>query len=737
MPQAFYVLFGAAFTVAVSVALGRLILRHAGAPLDRMEEPAVAFVTGSACLSAIVFALAAVRVVYKGVFLAVGVAILLAAWRRRLHRRIGAPAVPLPRFWRVLCWLVFAVFGSLCFLHAMAPEMSPDGSAYHLGLVSRYYREHGFRIITTNMYANLSQGVELLFLFAYAFGRHSSAALVHFAFLAALPVAMMGYARRFGFPVAGAAGALLVFASPVVGIDGSSAYNDVAVSAILFVLYYLLQIWDRSRLPGLLVPIGLLAGFAYAAKYTAFLAVPYALGFVGWKLIRGRQRWFGPLVRVALLAGLMMAPWMTKNWIALRNPVSPFFNQTFPNPFVHVSFEQEYGQHMRNYPGLKSRWEIPLEVTTRGNVLCGLLGPVFLLSPVALLALRFPHGRRLLLAGLFFGITYLANIGTRFLIPPLPYLALAMALSLSNARGMTGLLVLVHAISAWPPVLSRYCDQYAWRLDRYFMRQALRLETEDGFLQRRWPPYAVARMIEKHVAPGGKVLTYNQTGEAYTSREVLVVYQAASNGVLGEILWMPLIAEYPPTRRLEFRFPAQELRKVRAVQTAAGAPDHWSIAEFRVFDGGRELPREAGWRLTAQPNPWEVQLAFDNSPVTRWKCWHPLQAGMFVEVDFGAPARVDRVALDSSRDQYKTRLRLEGADASGAWRTLATDPVETELARPLGLRRATALELKFRGASYLLVHESDFGAEDYRARSEEWGFTELGESWGFRLYRID
>ena len=131
--------------------------------------------------------------------------------------------------------------------NAMAPEVSPDGAGYHLGLVARYLREHGFVRITDNLYAAMPAGVEMLFLFAFAFGRHSAAALVHFAFLLALVWQVFSYGRRRGFPVAGASAALLVFASPVVGIDGTSAYNDVAVAAIAFTLFHLLQIWDEER----------------------------------------------------------------------------------------------------------------------------------------------------------------------------------------------------------------------------------------------------------------------------------------------------------------------------------------------------------------------------------------------------------------------------------------------------------------------------------------------------------
>ena len=97
--------------------------------------------------------------------------------------------------------LLLAVGGAyfvLYFFNALAPEISPDGSTYHLGLVARYLREHGFHRITNDLYASFSQGIEMLFLFAFAFGRHSAAAMVHFSYLLALAAMVVLYARRFG-----------------------------------------------------------------------------------------------------------------------------------------------------------------------------------------------------------------------------------------------------------------------------------------------------------------------------------------------------------------------------------------------------------------------------------------------------------------------------------------------------------------------------------------------------------
>jgi hypothetical protein len=738
MPQAVYILFGVAYTVVVATALGKLLLRGLKLRFYRQEEHLLAFFAGAPLLSTLVFLLGALHVARKGVFLWAGIAVLALAWRRGVYRAQGEPFPELDPFWKRLFATLFTIFAVLYVSNAMAPEISPDGTSYHLGLVARYLREHGFRPITTNLYANLSQGVEMLFLFAFAFGRHSAAALVHCAFLLALPLTMLCYALRFGVPVAGVCAALLVFLSPVVGIDGSSAYIDVAVAAIAFALFYLLQIWDRQRDSAMFVPIGLIAGFGYAAKYTAVLGIPYAVAVICWSLRHKRAAWRRPMLVVSLCAGAMMLPWLVKNWVWLGNPVSPFFNSLFPNPYVTPGFEQDYTAYLRHYD-LASPWRIPLEVTV-GGTLSGAAGPLFLLTPVALLALSLPLGRRLWLAALVFGIPFLANIGTRFLIPTLPFLALAMTLVILRmsrvGKYACAALVIAHAVVSWPDVMARYTPIQNWRLVKVTWREALRIKPEDGFLHSNLPGYDIARIIERVVPPDAKVLVLSPIPEAYTTRQILVGYQSASNRVLQEILWTPLIPERAPTWLLRFRFPSQELRCLRVIQTARGEPDYWSVSELRLFQGGRELPRLPAWRLRAHPNPWYVQLAFDNSPVTRWSSQQTLFPGMFLEVDFGRSQPVDSALLACSHDQYKIRLRLEGQDAAGVWKPLAAAPEPGEQPSLLGLRRTAIEELKARGILYLVIAGSDYYEDDFRKNPNRWGIREIAESNAYRLYRL-
>ena len=82
-----------------------------------------------------------------------------------------------------------------------------------------------------------------------------------------------------------------------------------------------------------------------------------------------------PVLVVSLIAVSCIVPWMVKNWIEVANPVSPLANRLFPNPYVHISFEDGWRSHLSNYD-LTSRWQIPLQVTVQGDHVEGFLGPL-------------------------------------------------------------------------------------------------------------------------------------------------------------------------------------------------------------------------------------------------------------------------------------------------------------------------------------------------------------------------
>jgi 4-amino-4-deoxy-L-arabinose transferase-like glycosyltransferase len=731
------VLFGAAWCLATAWALGALLLQRLRLNLYREERPLFAFLGGSAVLSLFTFALAAAQALYAAAFLATGAAALFLAWRNRVWRSDAPPLPPLPRFWRFAFPLLYAPFALLALIHALAPERSPDGSSYHLGIIARYYHHHGFERITTHMYANLSQGLEMLFLHAWAFGRHSAAALVHSAFLLALPLLLLNYGRRTGHPAAGAAAGLFFLLSPVAAVDGASAYNDVAVAACLFAIFYLLEAARSGVTAGLAALAGLLAGFCYALKYTAFLAVPFA--FFGLSLaLRGRKK-LKPLAIFTLCALLMIAPWVLRNAVWFGNPFSPLLNRWFPNPYVTVSFERDYAAYMRKYVGLESYRQLPLELTVKGGLLGGFLGPLFLLAPLALFALRSSTGRRALFAAALFALPYAANVGTRFLIPPLPFLALALALA-PPARWRTAVLAAAlagHAAASWPSLASRYCVPYAWRISEIPWRAALRMPGTDEWLRQVMPSYATVEMIERATPPDAVVFAFTPLPESYTSRQIRIGYQSAEGERLLDALHVALTPDFQPVLRHQWRFEPGTFDALRITQTApAGPPDLWSAFEIHVLGPAGRLPRDPRWTLRAHPWPWSIQLAFDNDPVTRWRSWEPIRPGMFIEIGLGREESVSGLQMDHAHDQYAAAFLLEGRGAPGRWTALGA-PVRSELPPPLGLRRAAVEELKRAGVTHLLVTPRDYRAADYAENAALWGLAEAGETGGARLFRLE
>lgn len=707
------VLFGAGFTIAVCGALGELCF---GKTLKQWPER---FITGAALLSLLIFVLGTVQLAYPAVFLGLGAGVLLI-WLKRvdLHR----PKVPSAS---KLLMLAFGAYFLLYFFNAMAPEASPDGAAYHLGLVARWLREHGFHPATRDMYASLSEGMEMLFLFAFAFGKHSAAAVVHFAFLPALVWQMAIYARRNAFPVLGACAALLVFATPVVGKDATSAYNDVGLACVEFSLFAAVQNWDEECNDQLLIPIGLLAGFGYAIKYTGAVGIVYAAGYVLWRARQAR-----PVAMVIAASAVMVLPWVVRDWIWVGNPVAPFFNHQFPNPYVTTWFENDYRQYFKLYD-LPSRWAIPWAAAVKGQ-LAGVVGPVFLLAPISLLALRRREGRRLLFAAGVFGSTYFSNIGARFLIPPLPFLALAMMLGIANRAAATGL-AMVHAVVSWPALIPRYAEDWTWRIHNVPVAYALRLRPEADYLHANLPQYGIDRLLDRATEPGATVLTYQAIPEAYTSRKVLVEYESESNHTAALTLWTGFLPEWSPTWRAGFSFPRQMLRGIRMVQTADGK-SQWRVHELRAFDGSMELSR-SGWKAVANPFPWGSEKMLDGNPVTFWECGDALRAGNYVEAEFAAPAEMNSVVIETSPNQPGLRLELYGETGGGEWKRLASEPDVFTAAVP-DLRRGAVEDLKRRGIGYVLLFDKDRAAAAVRESGAAAGMVAIGESDGARLYRL-
>ena len=118
----------------------------------------------------------------------------------------------------------------------------------------------------------------------------------------------------------------------------------------------------------------------------------------------------------------MIAPWMIKDWIYVHNPVAPFANEYFPESVRARLDRAEWAQWLRRYD-MANLWTLPMEVTdsTAGRRRAS-SDWCFCWPRSALLALAISRGPAATGAGLLMLATYFGNIGTRFLIPCVPFL---------------------------------------------------------------------------------------------------------------------------------------------------------------------------------------------------------------------------------------------------------------------------------------------------------------------------
>jgi Dolichyl-phosphate-mannose-protein mannosyltransferase len=790
MSGVFSPILGALVTVLAAVALGKIAFEKLGIALRGRERYALAFVTGSACLSLAIVLLATLHLARKGVFFAMAALLVAFAWRLtpravlslaiRLRRLIAdvllalagalvalagrlepsaARSLPVPesnltaddfraaaarerlrtygiRPWLVGLLLVLTIPFAVRYLaYAWAPEVSPDGTTYHLGNVFRFWANHGFTPIR-DMYGAMPEGLEMLFLMAFSIGRHSAAALVHLSFLICLPVLIVSYSLRFGFPKAGFLAAVLVFASPIMGKDASEAYNDVALATVSFGVFYAIELWIAERKGQFLIVAGVLAGFCFDIKYTGFVAAVYAFAQLLPRSIRERRFQWRTALLFAAPCVLMVAPWLVKNAVYMHNPLAPFFNSVFPNPYNSPKFEHEYSQAMAAYAGTTNVRDLAFKYTVTGTAVSGFFGPVFLLAPLGVFLLRLPNGRRLLLATLLFGLPVVFNTGTRFLIPAAPCVALAIGMAVADTKFAIPALMILHGVASWPDIADTYCDRYAPRIDEFPIDAAVNSKAALEYLhQKMGSSWDMSQILDKRMPPGGRIFCYQCPAQAYTLRDVSGYYESLEGRALSDMLWTPMETGRQPLKRITLSFAPLAATRLRVTLPQSRPDEAWSVAEMRVVREGREIPRSPHWKISASPDPWEAPFAFDNNPVSRWSAEQFGAKDAFLEVAFDAPSTVDSIFLDcpeSASEQVSLQAATSGGfvPVNAAVRSVKIEP-------PSGMRRAAVKMLERYGFEYLMISDSGYYADDYKKYAKFWGIRGVAQAGDTTLYHLE
>jgi hypothetical protein len=703
-------LVGAALTLLTAYATGALACRH-------WKLPAVVrFGIGAAAESVLVYLL---LLCHLGKFLPVLFAAIPALFFIRPARFSEPAAEPMDRVTRWIVLPILAVFGGYYLVHALAPEIQPDAITYHLGLTAEYVRLGHFpqRI---GFYEILPQGLEMLFAVAYSIGGDSAAKLVHYAFLAATIPLIVLTARRLRLTDAqGYVAATLYFAAPVAGISGTCAYNDAALVFFTLMAFYLL-------LSEHFLLAGIAAGFCYAIKLTG-LAVP-VLGLLYVLWAKRGDRWRFPLGALATIA-----PWMLRALILTHDPLAPLFNAWFPNLYFNAETEHQLAHALSLYPNF--RWPTALWTWAFTGAAQGVVGPLILAAPLALLAWRKPGGRLLLAASALLLVPAAFNVGTRFLMPALPFLALALAIAIPRPAFL-GLAVLQAAL-CFPPVIARIEQPNAWALDGFPWRAALRLESEPDYLKSATSAYVVARYIEDHTTAQDRILALNSVSTEFTTRDVLEFWH--SNRALRYTAALQAALAQPTVVSTRAAWPAQVLSAVRFVSTE-DREGEWSIFEARLYSPGGFLYNSPQWNLSASDNLPDAPMAFDGNAVTFWTSRTPQRRGMYLEADFNHPQLLDSARFLIAANGPQPGFAIEGRLAGSRQWQLLSDRFAGRVTQPRDLRRDAVHALKLAGFTAISVEASDGGlgtiGQDMLAHPARWGVKEIGEYGNFHLLRI-
>jgi hypothetical protein len=506
------ILAGGSFTVAAAIAAGCLIAPRTSLPL------AIRFTTGAALLSTDLFVLLALNAGYTSVFVALGLALIALALFRR-----PVAGIPVPELHPALTWFFRAILGTAVvfyFIYAIAPEIEPDAIGYHLGLVQGYLRTHSLSH-HVSFYEILPQGVDLLYAPAFAIGSRSAPKLVHFAFLLSIVPLIRHMGKEMGVSAAAAAtGGALLFLSPVAAIVGTSGYTDLALVASTVALCYLLARWQRESDSALLLLAGLNAGFSYAIKPTFGYV---ALAALGWVCFRSNARIKSSLV-FAAGAAIPAFPWLLRASLMTGNPIAPMLNAWFPHDGLDASVDRDLLTYYSPF-STTFHWRSMLPDYTVSGGHEALLGPAFLLLPLALFAARTKPGRKLLAYSLFLTIPFFTNTGTRFLMPAAAPAAIAIASVLPVPAAAA--LVLIQAVGNLRPVTLALTSRYVRILPELPLRAALRIEPERDYVLRKVPAVWNDIVIHDSTPPGAKIFSFAPVVEGWLDRNALIFWQSA------------------------------------------------------------------------------------------------------------------------------------------------------------------------------------------------------------------
>lgn len=339
--ELFYSAACACLLLVACWAVGSVVLRHAGfesgSPIDRsLFGTAI----GSGVISTWILVSGAVSLLTPWALSLLAVAAAWVAFRSRLYlaeQWEGTWSVLAPEISR-LGFVVLSLVAVFLLLQSATPPADWDVLTYHLDVPAEFLQRGKIFLPADNHHVAFVGLQQMLYVPLLAAGAESGPAVLNAALAVLLALTMFAAGRRLLDEATGRLASVLLWGSPVILLVAVTARVDVTAAWFLLLSHYALVVClDRREIGGWFLMAGLMAGFAFAVKYSALAYLAGMTPVIVWTLGTGTSsplrwvRWAGAFAGMFLLTA---SPWLIKNTALFGAPLYPFFTEIQLEPWL-------------------------------------------------------------------------------------------------------------------------------------------------------------------------------------------------------------------------------------------------------------------------------------------------------------------------------------------------------------------------------------------------------------------
>ena len=236
----------------------------------------------------------------------------------------------LDTFSKVSIFLLILFSLWLLFLIIIFPPHDWDGLYYHLGWVGYLIQEKGFYYFNTGSFwiDAYPKTIETFSLWSAILLQNGILVEgAQFIFLIFCLLAIINIFLKFNIHnKLISIGVLLFFATPVVYIQASTAYVDLAFSCLFIIaLNFLVNIIKiKENIRDNFFILGIVLGLFLGSKYTAISIYIFIVFFIFLQFLISRQYNLKLLFLMILISFIIGGFWYFKNFLEFKNPIYPF-----------------------------------------------------------------------------------------------------------------------------------------------------------------------------------------------------------------------------------------------------------------------------------------------------------------------------------------------------------------------------------------------------------------------------